>query len=206
MAVIGANGAGKSTLLRMIASLLIPTSGSISVDGLNPATHGGEVRQRLGVLSTTTGLYARLTALENLRFFGSLYGLPQPLLTARISELTERLGMSEWVNRRCEKLSTGMRQRVNIARALLHDPAIIILDEPTLGLDLMSTRIVLDFVRECRESGRTILLSTHHLGEVASLCTRIAMINRGTLAYEGPVSGETAESIGDRFFAIAGAP
>ena len=183
--LLGPNGAGKTTTLRMLATMLQPMAGTAKVDGHDVLREPTEVRQAVGVLPETVGLYGRLTAREQLRYFGKLYGLADAALERRIEELLAMLEMTEYADRRCEGFSKGMRQKVALGRALIHDPRTMILDEPTAGLDVMSARSVRDFINRFREEGRCVLLSTHVMSEAERLCDRIAIIHKGKILVQG---------------------
>lgn len=186
--ILGPNGAGKTTLLRMISTVLKPTSGTIHVNGLDVVQKPREVRGMLGFISNNTGLYGRLTPLEVLRYFGDLNGIPRNTLNPRIAELAERFTMQEYMNRPIDKLSTGMKQKVSIARSVLHSPPIMVLDEPTIGLDVLASKAITNFIRESRSEGKTILLSTHIMREVERLCDEVRVIHRGRLYFSGTIS------------------
>jgi len=186
--LLGANGAGKTTTLRMLATILAPTEGRASIAGFDAETQGEQVRRNIGFLSTATALYARLTAEEMVQYFGRLQGVDEALLRRRIDELFERLGMNEFRRRRCDALSTGMKQKVSIARTLVHDPPVMIFDEPTGGLDVMAARTILGFIRECRERGKTVVFSTHVMSEAEKLCDTIGIIHQGRLLAEGTLA------------------
>lgn len=183
--LLGPNGAGKTTTLRMLAGLMTPTSGTLKVMGRAPHEHPLEVKQKLGFLTGDTGLYQRLTPLELLRFFGKLQGMDKARLTARVEAMVEALGLTEFAKKPCGALSTGQKQRVNIARAMLHEPLFLILDEPTSGLDIISAHFILDAIRDCRAQGRAVLFSTHILAETELLCDRIGILHRGQKLIEG---------------------
>ncbi|MBM4464002.1 MAG: ATP-binding cassette domain-containing protein [Chloroflexi bacterium] len=183
--LLGPNGAGKTTTLRMLATMLQPVAGTARVDGHDVLRESTEVRQAVGVLPETVGLYGRLTAREQLRYFGRLYGLADAALERRIEELLTMLEMADYADRRCEGFSKGMRQKVALARALIHDPRTMILDEPTAGLDVMSARSVRDFIDRFRQEGRCVLLSTHVMSEAERLCDRIAIIHKGKILVQG---------------------
>lgn len=183
--VLGPNGAGKTTLLRMLATILTPTSGTATIGGFDIVQDPQKVRAQLGYLTGSAGLYERLTAHEVLRYFAALYGLTDAQAEARIAELTEALDLSAFLNGRCDKLSTGQKQRVSIARAVLHDPPVLFFDEPTSGLDITSARTVVRYIRHCRERGKCVIFSTHIMSEVEALCDRIAIIHDGTVAAIG---------------------
>jgi sodium transport system ATP-binding protein len=183
--LLGANGAGKTTTLRMLATLLQPTAGTATVAGFDIRREPDRVRASIGFLSSATALYGRLTAREMVLYAGQLHGLPDALLHERVRELSERLDMAEFATRRCDKLSTGQKQRVSIARTLVHDPQVVILDEPTLGLDVFAARSILEFIRGCRDRGKTVVFSTHVMTEVEKLCDRVGIIHKGRLLEEG---------------------
>ena len=183
--LLGANGAGKTTTLRMLATILKPTDGTALVGGFDVVKEPEKVRAHVGFLSTATALYGRLTAQEMVEYFGRLYGLDNSTLKRRIDEVFERLGMNEFRDRRCDKLSTGMKQKVSIARTLVHDPPVMIFDEPTLGLDVMTARTIVGFIRECRQQGKTVIFSTHVMSEAEKLCDTIGIIHNGKLLAEG---------------------
>jgi heme ABC exporter ATP-binding subunit CcmA len=183
--LLGPNGAGKTTSLRMISGLLRPTAGRIWVGGQEVTDHPELAKRRIGYLTSNTGLYARLTPVEVLEYFASLYGIPRPQARARIEELVDWLGMRAYASLRCGALSTGQRQRTSIARALIADPPILVLDEPTLGLDVLSNRLILGFIRSQAEAGKAVLLSTHALDEIETMCRRVGLIHDGRLIAEG---------------------
>ncbi|MBM3493849.1 MAG: ATP-binding cassette domain-containing protein [Armatimonadetes bacterium] len=197
--VLGPNGAGKTTLLRMLGTILQPTSGTAQVAGYDIGTQGQQVRANIGYLSGTTAPYDRLTPREMLAYFGALYGMGSALVADRTREVFDDLDMHEFADRRCERLSTGQRQRVNIARAVLHRPPLLFLDEPTAGLDVLASRTVMRFIRKCRDAGRTVVFSTHIMSEVEGICDRIAVIHRGRLAAMGSL-GELRERAGGGSF------
>jgi sodium transport system ATP-binding protein len=186
--LLGANGAGKTTTLRMLATLLQPTSGTAIMAGHDVATAGVQVRANVGFLAASTALYGRLTAREMIAYFGELNGLAEGPLKARIQQLADELDMHEFLDRRCDKFSTGMKQKTSIARTLIHDPAVMIFDEPTLGLDVMTARSIVKFVRECRNRGKTVIYSTHVMSEVEKLCDVIGIIHDGKLVAEGTLA------------------
>lgn len=183
--LLGPNGAGKTTTLRMLYTLMQPDAGRVLVDGLDPVERAGDVRRRLGVLPDARGLYKRLTARENIAYFGRLHGLDAAMMTARIERLVAALGMQDFIDRRTEGFSQGQRTKTAIARALVHDPCNVLLDEPTNGLDVMTTRGLRQFLRELRAEGRCVLLSSHIMQEVAVLCDRIVVIAQGRVAAQG---------------------
>jgi sodium transport system ATP-binding protein len=185
--LLGANGAGKTTILRMLATLLEPSAGSATVAGHDIRHDAAAVRSNIGFLSAATALYGRLTAREMTEYFGRLYGMAGSLLRRRVQEVFEKLEI-DFGDRRCDTLSTGMKQKVSIARTLVHDPPVMIFDEPTLGLDVMTARAIVAFIRECRGQGKTVLFSTHVMREAEKLCDTIGIIHQGRLLAEGSLS------------------
>jgi sodium transport system ATP-binding protein len=186
--LLGANGAGKTTTLRMLATLLKPSDGGAEVSGFDVVREPEQVRRRLGFLAASTALYGRLTGREILEYFGRLNGLAEPAIAARITQLSAELELGEFLDRRVEKFSTGMKQRTSIARTVMHDPEVLILDEPTLGLDVMAARNIVRFVRQCRERGRAVIYSTHVMSEAEKLCDVIGIIHRGRIVAEGTLA------------------
>jgi sodium transport system ATP-binding protein len=185
--LLGVNGAGKTTCLRMLATILRPTSGTASVNGFDIGAEPEKVRASIGFLSTATALYGRLTAFEVVEYFGRLHGLEDAALRPRIDALFQALDMNEFRDRRCDKLSTGMKQKTSIARTLVHDPPVMIFDEPTIGLDVLTARAVLAFIRQCGQRGKTVIFSTHVMSEAEKLCDSIAIIHGGRILAYGPL-------------------
>lgn len=207
--LLGANGAGKTTVMRLLATLLHPTEGSATVAGYSVTESPDDVRAHVGFLAASTALYARLSARETLAYFGALQGMDAATIAARTDTLARELGMMDFLDRRVGTFSTGMKQKTSIARTLIHDPAVIILDEPTLGLDVMAARAILRFVRDCRDRGKTVIYSTHVMPEVERLCDRVGIIHGGRLLAEGTLT-ELRERTGkadleDAFVALTGA-
>lgn len=186
--LLGPNGAGKTTTLRMISGLLRPSAGRVFIDDRDVTDQPESVKRRIGYLTANTGLYVRLTPREMLEYFATLYGLSSDQAGARIAELVEWLGMEDFLGLRCGALSTGQKQRTNIARALIADPPILIMDEPTLGLDVLSNRLILELIRDQAEAGKVILLSTHALDEIETMCQRMGLIHNGRLIAEGDLN------------------
>jgi len=181
--LLGPNGAGKTTALRMLAGLLATGRGTARILGHDATT--ASAKKRLGYLSGSTGLFGRLTPREVLDYFGQIHGLSRPEIARRVAVLAPDLALETILDRRCEVLSTGERQRVSIARAVLHDPAVLILDEPTSGLDVLASRFMRDFVRAERDRGKAVVFSTHYLAEAELLCDRIGFLHLGRLIAEG---------------------
>lgn len=191
--LLGPNGAGKTTTLRMLSTVLAPTRGTALLAGYDVVREPRKVREVLGFLSGNTGLYPRLSPREVLRYFGSLHGMERHALEARIEELAATFDMADYLDKRCDALSSGMKQKVNVARTVLHDPAVLILDEPTVGLDVLASRTIVEFVRDCRARGKCVIFSTHIMGEVSRLCDRLAVIHLGRVQFDG-----TLEQLRDR--------
>jgi sodium transport system ATP-binding protein len=191
--LLGPNGAGKTTTLRMLGGLIQPTGGSASVCGHDVQREPRQARRALSFQTGSTGLYERLTPREILEYFGRLYDVPRPRLARRIAELTERFDMARLMGRRCGSLSTGEKQRVSLARALVHDPPVLILDEPSSGLDVVASRFVAEVLSDSRDRGRAILLSTHYMAEAELLCDRIGLLHQGRLLREGEPDALRAE-------------
>lgn len=191
--LLGENGAGKTTTLRMLATVLKPTSGSATVNGFDLVREPDRVRTQIGVLSAEEGCYPRLTARENIEFFARLNNLPPDEVNRRTEEVIELLDMGEYADRRTGDFSKGMKQKVALARAIVHDPPILLMDEPTAGLDVTSTRVVRDFLVHCRQQGRAIIFSSHIMSEVERLCDRVAIINRGRIVAEGTLQELTTQ-------------
>ena len=183
--LLGPNGAGKTTTLRMLYTLMQPDTGSIEVDGFSAAADSVAVRTRLGVLPDARGVYKRLTARENIAYFGRLHGMSEALIAERTERLVAALGMAEFIDRQCEGFSQGQRTKTAIARALVHDPKNVILDEPTNGLDVMTTRALREFLLQLKAEGRCVIFSSHIMQEVAALCDRIVVIAHGKVMANG---------------------
>jgi sodium transport system ATP-binding protein len=184
--ILGPNGAGKTTLLRMMSKLMKPTSGTVSIRiGQTEISDAVEVKRHIGYLSNNTKLYGRLSSRELLQMLGVLYGLSESDTAKRIVKISEILSMDSFLDNRIEKLSTGQTQRASIARCLVHDPKVYIFDEPTLGLDIISSASIIDFMKRERERGKTVLYSTHYMEEAEYLCDRIVMIHQGRIIREG---------------------
>ncbi len=205
-ALLGPNGAGKTTTLRLIATMLRPTSGSITVAGYDAVKEPIEVRKRVGFLTGNTGLYDRLTPDELVRYYADLHGLDRKTYDARREEVFTLLGIHEFAGRRIAKLSSGMKQKVSIARTIIHDPPIVVFDEATAALDVVTSRSIIQLIRRCKEQGKTVLFSTHRMGEVSLLSDDLAIIHRGKLIYNGTyrefTAGMKTQSVEDEFVRI----
>jgi sodium transport system ATP-binding protein len=185
--LLGANGAGKTTTQRIISTILKPTSGSVEVLGKDVIREPEQVRASIGVITEETGLYDRLTARETLMFYGRLYGLGDDVASRRSSEVMKLLEMEDYADRRTEKLSKGMKQKIVIARALIHDPPILLFDEPTAGLDVLAARTVRDFIQKSRRMGKTVIYSTHIMFEAETMCENMVLIHKGKVVTRGSV-------------------
>lgn len=196
--LLGPNGAGKTTTLRMLSGLMSPTNGSARIAGFDVTAHPEQVKRMLGFLTANTGLYQRLNARELLVYFAQLHGMERDEAETRADFLISHLGINGFAKLRCGALSTGQKQRVNIARALVADPPVLIMDEPTLGLDVLSNRVILEFIRRERDAGKTIILSTHYLDEAESMCDKIGLLHNGKLVAEGDLATLRSMSGEDR--------
>ena len=187
LGLLGPNGAGKTTTLRILASSLIPDSGDIIINGESVLNKPLLAKRKIGFLSSKTGLYARLTAKENIEYFAKLHGMNKKTIEEFGEPLYQQLGIESYLHRRVDTLSSGMYQKISIARAVIHQPDVLVLDEPTTGLDIMATETVLSFIKEQRDLGRPVIFSTHHLDEVSFLADKIAIIDQGKTCFEGSV-------------------
>jgi sodium transport system ATP-binding protein len=192
--LLGPNGAGKTTTLRMLSTAIKPTSGTALVDGIDVVENPQQVRSRIGFLSGNTGLYGRLTGREIVRYFGKLYGMANQEIERRSAQLFKLLDMNDFVDTKADKLSSGMKQKVSIARTVIHDPPVMIFDEPTTGLDVMSSRAIVEFIRNCRQQGKCVIFSTHIMSEAMRLCDRAAIIHQGRIYREGTVEQLLSET------------
>jgi sodium transport system ATP-binding protein len=189
LGLLGENGAGKTTTMRIMATVLQPSEGDIRIDGFSVRNQPMEVRRRLGLLfGGEVGLYNRLTARENISYFGRLYGLGERQLAERVKQLSRALGMEDFLDRRVGPFSRGMKQKVAIARSLVHDPQVILLDEPTTGLDVSAASVFRRLINSLKAEGKTILFSSHNMGEIEKLCDRLIIMHKGRLIFEGTVS------------------
>lgn len=183
--LLGPNGAGKTTTLRMLSTALKPTAGTAQIQGCDIVGEPDRVRAVIGFLSSDTGLYRRLTAKEMIEYFGRLNGIDGDALKRRVDELMDIMDIHPYAGRKCDKLSTGQKQRVSICRCIVHDPPVMILDEPAEGLDIIAAEIIVDFIKQCRNEGKCVIFSTHIMREAEELCDRIGIINDGKLIAEG---------------------
>lgn len=206
--ILGPNGAGKTTLLRMIAGILEPTEGVIDFNGLNYEKDEISIKKKIAYLSGNTKIYRTLTTYELLKMCGDFYEVEKNKIEQRITEIAKLLEMDNFLHQRIENLSTGQMQRVNIARCLVHDPEYYILDEATSGLDIISSQIILDFIKEEKKKGKTILYSTHYMEEAENICDYVVMINKGVVMKEGTPEeikkATKTTNLRDAFFALIG--
>jgi len=206
--LLGPNGAGKTTTLRMLYSLLPPDQGEIRIDGLDPTRDAMEIKRTLGVVPDSRGLYSRLSARENITYYGELHGMSRKAIQARIADMTETLDMADFIDRRTEGFSQGQRVKVAIARAMVHEPQTVLMDEPSNGLDVMSTRALREYIRALKNSGHSVVLSTHIMQEVAALCDHIVIIAKGQVAADGTAAEllerSACDSLEDAFVKLIG--
>ena len=206
--LLGPNGAGKTTTLRMLYSLLPPDQGEIRIDGLDPTRDAMEIKRTLGVVPDSRGLYSRLSARENITYYGELHGMSRKVIQARIADMTETLDMADFIDRRTEGFSQGQRVKVAIARAMVHEPQTVLMDEPSNGLDVMSTRALREYIRALKNSGHSVVLSTHIMQEVAALCDHIVIIAKGQVAADGTAAEllerSACDSLEDAFVKLIG--
>lgn len=204
--LLGPNGAGKTTTLRMIATLLKPSAGSITVGGCDVVAQPQEVRRKIGFLTGTTRLYERLTPLELVRYYADLNGMERSAFERRKDEIFTILGIHDFADRRIGKLSSGMRQKVSIARTLIHDPEVLVFDEPTVGLDVITAKHIIELIRDCRNRQKTVIFSTHIMGEVSLLSDDMAIIHNGKIcfnsSYEDFRTHMQRESLEEEFIRI----
>lgn len=204
--IIGPNGAGKTTLLRMLSGIMEPSSGSILIDNKSYKDNGIEIKKNLAFLSGNTKLYKDISPVELLRMCGEYYGVEKDILKVRIDEIIDRFDMKSFAHQKIENLSTGQYQRVSIARCLVHDPKYYILDEATSGLDIISSKVIIDFIKEEKKRGKCIIYSTHYMEEAVSICDRIILLNKGKVLIEGTVKEISKKSgkdnLRDAFFEL----
>lgn len=181
--ILGPNGAGKTTLLRLIATILKPSSGSINVAGFDTIENDRDVRQRIGFITGSTGLYERLTTNELVKYFADLYGVEKDVFETRKRELFDILGIDGFSSKKIGQLSTGMKQKVSLVRTMIHDPEVIVFDEPTSGLDVIAAKNIIDLIKRCKEQNKTVIFSSHIMSEVDLLCDDLAIIHKGKLLF-----------------------
>ncbi len=186
--LLGPNGAGKTTTLRMISTIFKPTSGQITIAGVDAIKNPREARKKIGFLTGSTGLYARLTPDEVIQYFANLYEVPKKEFEERRDYLYTLLDMHDFKGKRIGKLSTGMKQKVSICRTMIHDPEVIVFDEPTSGLDVITAENIIQLIRSCKDDGKTVIFSSHIMSEVDLLCDDLAIIHKGKMLYNGEMS------------------
>mgnify|MGYP005985478701 CR=1 FL=1 len=207
--LLGPNGAGKTTLISILCGLLQPTSGTVLLQGLSYKAHRRDIQKFIGVVPQEYALYSTLTAYENLYYFGSLYGIPSPELKKRIEKGLEEVGLSDFAHKQIKTFSGGMKRRINILSGILHEPQIIFLDEPTVGVDVQSKQAIIDYLGRLNKKGATIIYTSHHLNEAQNFCTQIAIIDLGKVVAEGKPeeliqSVEGAETLEHVFINLTG--
>jgi sodium transport system ATP-binding protein len=206
--LLGPNGAGKTTTLRMLYSLLPPDEGEIRIDGLDPTRDAMAIKRTLGVVPDSRGLYKRLTARENIAYYGRMHGMSKAAINNRIDQLAQTLNMQDFIERRTEGFSQGQGVKVAIARAMIHEPQTVLLDEPSNGLDVMTTRALRHYILGLKQAGHSVVLSTHIMQEVAALCDRIIIIANGEIAADGSqaelIERSGKSSLEDAFVALIG--
>ncbi len=186
--LLGPNGAGKSTTMRMILGLMKPDSGFAEVAGFRTSSHSDEVKRRVGFVSATAGIYQWLSGRETLAFFCDVYGLDSTTTRRRIDEVVTMLGCESFIDQRCGTLSTGQKQRINLARALVHDPPVLLLDEPTLGLDVIASQVVFEYIGAIKQLNKAVILCTHRLEQAENICDRFGLMNEGAIARHGTLA------------------
>ncbi len=206
--ILGPNGAGKTTLLRMIGGILEPTSGSVSIDGLTYEKNEIEIKKKIAYLSGNTKIYQSISGYELLKMCGELYDVPKDEIEKRIENISKEMKMESFLHNRIGNLSTGQTQRVNIARCLIHDPKYYILDEATSGLDIISSQVILDFIKKEKEKGKIVLYSTHYMEEAENICDYVIMIHKGLVIKEGTPDeikdSTSTTNLRDAFFTLIG--
>ena len=207
-ALVGPNGAGKTTILRMIATMLKPTSGTIEVGGYDCQKNPQKVREKIGFMTDQTALYDRLTPYEMVKYIADLHGMEASVFKSRKDKIFDMLKIHEFANRRIARLSTGMKQKTSIARTIIHDPDVLVFDEPTTGLDVMTSRAIITLIRSCKEKGKTVIFSSHRMEEVNQISDDIAIIYKGSLFFNGGLdqfkSEMTHETFEDEFIYMVG--
>ena len=194
LGLLGPNGAGKTTCLRMLSTALQPTNGSVVINGEDVIANPLVMRQRIGFLSGSTSLYHRLTVRENVEYFGRLHGMSESELGQAVDRIFEQLDIHKFADKKADSLSTGMKQRANIARTVIHNPEVIVLDEPTTGLDVISAKTILDFIESYKGGKTPVVFSTHHLHEVEKLCDRVVLIDHGQNQFDGTLDEFRSQS------------
>ncbi len=207
--LLGPNGAGKTTLISILCALIEPTSGSFSIDGLTYKKHKNKLKQLIGIVPQEYALYPTLTAFENLKYFGSMYGLKGKSLDEKINNALEHLGLLQFAHKKIETFSGGMKRRINLIASILHNPKVLFLDEPTVGVDVQSKNVIIEFLQDLNKNGTTIIYTSHHLNEAELFCSRVAIIDHGKLVIKGEPKAlisqhKGAHNLEDVFLSITG--
>jgi len=207
--LLGPNGAGKTTLISILCSLIKPTSGSFSIDGLTYQKNKNQLKQLIGIVPQEYALYPSLTAFENLKYFGSMYGLKGKNLDDKINNTLDHLGLAAFAHKKIDTFSGGMKRRVNLIASILHDPKVLFLDEPTVGVDVQSKNVIIEFLKQLNNNGTTIIYTSHHLNEAETFCTRVAIIDHGKLVIKGEPkeliqNSEGSHNLEDVFISLTG--
>ncbi|GGX25094.1 ABC transporter ATP-binding protein [Aquimarina muelleri] len=207
--LLGPNGAGKTTLISLLCSLIKPTSGLFTIDGLTYKTSKNRLKQLIGIVPQEYALYPSLTAFENLMYFGSMYGLKGKALKSKINQTMDILGLSKFANKKVSTFSGGMKRRINLIASILHEPKVLFLDEPTVGVDVQSKNVIIEYLRILNEKGTTIIYTSHHLNEAEDFCTKVAIIDHGKIITQGQpkelISNQSnANNLEDVFLALTG--
>ena len=207
--LLGPNGAGKTTLISMLCGLVKPTSGHFTIDGLNYSSHSSKIKKIIGVVPQEYALYPTLTARENLHYFGSMYGLKSSELKEKVIETLDLLGLLKFADKRVETFSGGMKRRINLIAGILHNPKVLFLDEPTVGVDVQSKNAIIDYLKVLNQKGTTIIYTSHHLAEAEDFCTNIAILDRGRIYAKGTPSAliettKDAQNLEDVFISLTG--
>ncbi|OEK09618.1 ABC transporter ATP-binding protein [Flavivirga aquatica] len=207
--LLGPNGAGKTTLISLLCSLIKPTSGSFVINGLTYKKNKNQLKQLIGIVPQEYALYPTLTAFENLMYFGSMYGLKGNKLKIKIKAALQTLGLSQFSNKKINTFSGGMKRRINLIASILHDPKVLFLDEPTVGVDVQSKNVIINYLKELNKKGTTIIYTSHHLNEAEAFCTKVAIIDHGKIITQGPPKSlindqKNANNLEDIFLALTG--
>lgn len=207
--LLGPNGAGKTTLISILCSLIKPTSGSFTINGLTYEKNKNQLKQLIGIVPQEYALYPTLTAFENLKYFGSMYGLKGKLLDDKINSYLSHLGLIDFSTKKIDTFSGGMKRRINLIASILHEPKVLFLDEPTVGVDVQSKHVIIEFLKELNKKGTTIIYTSHHLNEAETFCTRVAIIDHGKLITKGKPKelvnkSEGAHNLEDVFISLTG--
>lgn len=207
--LLGPNGAGKTTIISLLCSLIKPTSGSFSIDGLTYKKNNKQLKQHIGIVPQEYALYPTLTAHENLMYFGSMYGLKGKELKSKINSALENLGLAQFSNKKIDTFSGGMKRRINLIASILHNPKVLFLDEPSVGVDVQSKNVIINYLKELNKEGTTIIYTSHHLNEAESFCSKVAIIDHGKIITQGSPQDliknqKNANNLEDVFLALTG--